>query len=75
MSRDYDMINILLNFFFLFIDCLANKLANRLGQSKSSLLSHYLSSDFVYVAITIIKKEGNKWVRKESNLRVTKANC
>lgn len=60
MQRDFDMLNTLSNNLFLFINSLADRLADSLGQSKSTILGNFLSSYFVCVIIVTTKEESKK---------------
>lgn len=60
--------------FFLIVG-VAGRLADRLKQYKSVIINYFLSSNFIYIVITTIKKEGKEKARRDSNLGITKTDC
>lgn len=74
VPRDFDVINALSKNLFVFIDSVAARLVDRLGRSKSALLSHFLSSDFAGIVIVITKEEIKEQKRRNSDLRIIETN-
>lgn len=74
MTKDLDVINAFSNNLFRFIDSIASGLVDKLGWSKSTVLSHFENSDFVCILIAIIEKKGKEQAKKNSDLEAIKAN-
>lgn len=61
------MIDVLSNNFILFIDNIADGLADVFGGFKLFVLSHFFSCNYVCVVIKIIDEECKKQIRRNSN--------